>query len=152
METKEYYTPTIEDLYFGYQFEYKTHEGEWIKHTFNGADMQLIQNCFTEGNNKDTVRTAFLCKQDIIDFGFKEVPHKHPFLGNIEGYEKHLKTEEFNELSLYRIVKHPKSEIIEIHRIYESSCGSQHEQLFSGLCKSKNEFIKLIKDYLNIHI
>jgi len=130
---KEYYTPTIGDLYFGYQFEYLTISGEWVKHKFNGADMQLIQNCFTEGNNKDTVRTKYLCKQDIIDLGFiQDICFLYMYkIPNTDLY--------------FQLDKQTKEVII-------SSYSEEDNTVFKGKCKSKNELKKLMKDYLNIPI
>jgi len=149
-----YYTPEISELFIGYECEV-TYKG-WVLYEL---DADFISRYATNLENEWTlgqqIRTPYLCKQDIIDLGFKESAYKHPFLGVIESYEKEIGYngfKGFGEYGIFRIVKHPKSQIIEIHKIYESSWGSQHEQIFSGLCKSKNELKKLMKDYLNIPI
>lgn len=151
METKEYYTPTIEELFIGYECEYATDDD------FSGDDVRIGKllggDLVSIIELQCSVRTPSLSKQDIIDLGFVITYYKHPFLGDsVDAFYKDYKTEGFNELNQIRVVKHPKSQIIEIHKIVETSWGSSYEQLFSGLCKSKNELKKLMKDYLNIPI
>lgn len=63
----KYYTPNIEDLKVGYQCEIKpikSEEFDWMPYIINGDNS--FNNYF-----KDSIRTAYLTKEDIESQGFE---------------------------------------------------------------------------------
>lgn len=165
----KYYTPDIEDLFIGYECERLVMEDQTPIVIENAQRLKEIIDKRLKGSkvwesykiesplyivdliNSNLIRTKYLDKSDIEELGWTEVKErfKHPFLGLIEGYKIINETTGFNETSEYQLCKHPNSTIISIYRIYESSWGSQHEQIYSGNCPSINEGKKLMK-MLNI--
>lgn len=139
MENKEYYTPTVEELFIGYECEIagrnaKKEDG-WINHTITNIPTRLI------------CRTPYLCKQDIVDLGWK-VGYESPEFYEIFGEDAFGAYKVANKKD-YILKYSAKTHSLSI-RFY-----AQDETwitVFNGKCKSKNELKKLMKDYLNIPI
>lgn len=138
MENKEYYTPTIEELFIGYELEFRIKPDPikgvtWTKYTIHKGD-----------NIWDyELRTPYLCKQDIIDLGFI-YNGRNKFYTDIEDFQFNTVDKEGAYLN-YFLQFGDKDHYIQIEEM-----GS--DTLFQGTCKSKNELYKLMKDYLNIPI
>lgn len=137
MEQKiEYYTPTIEELFIGYELEmpipgeYKDFVG-WSKKTVDCIDGEDIRVNFPF----QISRVPYLCKQDIIDLGWE---HKQ-YIKDSQLVFNFVKGEWYLE---YWVGKTP---YVEIGR-------EGYDVGYSGNCKSKNELFKLMKAYLNIPI
>lgn len=69
--TARYYTPTIEDLIFGLEFElYSNNDNSWDKrcilygHTFGDARNEIVIN-------KNNIRIKHLDEDDILDLGWQ---------------------------------------------------------------------------------
>lgn len=128
MENKEYYTPNQEDLFVGYECQWLNGEQQWV---------DVILDKYGTSIDAKWFRTKFLCKQDIIDLGWE-------FIQTVES----TKEEEPPHWSEFRKDKNTLTFHENGHVILYFSAFT----LFNGICKSKNELKKLIKDYLNIPI
>lgn len=147
MENREYYTPEISDLFVGYKCQRRVIKPNYVeKYLYEWRDYTVDEHYFSVGYeegqdwNYDEVelRTPCLCKQDIIDLGFSTPPYTQ-----IEGYEYYKFLEDNTEV---RIVLNDYEDYSKIKIKYDL------DLVFEGICKSKNELKKLMKDYLNIHI
>lgn len=134
MENKEYYTPTIEELFVGYELEslYVNEDSGFCPEVL---DNEGLYHCIKELQQKIGLvnyRTVFLCKQDIIDLKWV---HQSTVGDNIHMFKMGASIMSFDS-------KDRNIRIIDNRGI----------SIFDGWVKSKNELKKLIKDYLNIHI
>lgn len=153
METKEYYTPKISDLFVGYECEILKTKCKTTYNTVKEAldknesiykctdyweytTLSCIQSVGILVTNIENIRAHYLCKQDIIDLGFST-----PSYTQIEGYEYYKFLEDNTEV---RIVLNDYENYSKIKIKYDL------DLVFEGICKSKNELKKLLKDYLNI--
>ena len=143
---KEYYTPEINELFVGYEYEVimEGNPKTWVKMIVDSPRLDYLLNVkkFADGSVEysipDCIRTPYLCKQDIIDLGFTT-----PAYSDCEGYEYYKFLEDSTEV---RIVLNGYEDYSKITIRYDL------DLVFEGICKSKNELKKLLKDYLNIPI
>lgn len=91
METQKYYTPTIEDLYVGFECEINN-KNAWDKRKIENED-ELHLTCVLHGN--DDVRVKYLDEQDILDLGWIK---KKEELYEIENKDKEA------EITKYRLL------------------------------------------------
>lgn len=133
METKEYYTPDIFELFIGYECQLQNIESaQWGKYVIKDTD--CFKN-FYEYIANNSIRTSYLCKQDIIDLDWEN----KQYVKNSELVYNFVKDEWYLEFWVGKIP------YIEIGR-------EGYDTGYTGNCKSKNELKKLMKDYLNIPI
>jgi hypothetical protein len=64
----KYYTPTIEELHVGFEYEIKTTNGTWVNTKAN--NLKLIKEIFETFQNKP-IRVKHLDREDIESFGFE---------------------------------------------------------------------------------
>lgn len=156
METKDYYTPSIEELFIGYECEYKNAD-KWQGIIIAGIDekegvIQSTQDSYYW--QPSSIRTPYLCKQAIEEQGwvFNTLGKDDWFKGQIH------KDTPYDELHYpfelwFKLDKYWLGFYKAIHKIAIIEKGDfQGGQTitFAGVCKSKNELKKLMKDYLNI--
>jgi hypothetical protein len=159
MEDKEYYTPQMSDLYFGYEYEIDEDwdilsNKQWHKQVYgiNGTNPENL-DYLHEGNLKK-IRTKYLDIQDIIDLGWEINIHRAFFevlkdVPDLEVANKMVGSK------VYNIIYHKPSKWLTVKT--QDLGGSMKEYkpvntIYYGFCKSKNELKKLMKDYLNIPI
>ena len=150
---KEYYTPEIDELFVGYEYEVimEGNPKTWVKMIVDSPRLDYLLNVKIFANGKveysipECIRTKYLDKQDIIDLGWN--------YGN--GVTKTLfpmfKIDDKTTLFIHLFkgsIKITKCHSYDDNFIQEVS----FETIFDGVCKSKNELSKLMKDYLNIPI
>lgn len=136
-----YYTPNEDEIFIGYICEKQNWKDRWEYSRIRDED--FLNYSFPS----ERVRTKFLDKVDIESLDFTKIDgYSHPFLGQtVDAFAKKVGGGGFNDGGRFIIVKHPKSEAIEIHVEYESSWVGVKEQLFSGEAKSINELKKILK-------
>jgi hypothetical protein len=134
MSDAKYYTPTVEEFYVGFEYEFRTLK-EWeerkIDEVYDGYYCTL--GSVKEGLKEDRIRVKYLDKEDIESLGFK-------YLGkSIHGW---FELERDFGLGNYKI---------QIHYGYSDNglCvkavkGSNVHSLFDGIVKNKSELIKLL--------
>ena len=135
---KEYYTPEISELFVGYEcqiIQIGNPKEVWLESLIDNTSKFIRYDYLIK--NK-ALRTKYLDKQDIIDLGFTT-----PAYTDCEGYEYYKFLEDFTEV---RIVLNGYEDYSKITIKYDL------DSVFEGICKSKNELKKLMKDYLNIPI
>ena len=152
METKEYYTPKISDLFVGYECEilktkckttYNTVKEALDKNEsiykctnyWESTTLSCIQSVGILATNIENIRAHYLCKQDIIDLGWE---HKQ-YVKDSQLVFNYKKGEWYLDFWVGKIP------YVEIGR-------EGYDTGYAGNCKSKNELLKLMKDYLNIPI
>ena len=147
---KKYYTPDLEDLHLGYEFEIKNDEGEWVPNglylsplSSRGEDYNLILIAEKE------IRTPYLSKEDIESLGFIL---KHKSVDYWFEYNKQLLlSPEFNKFhggTAYRIFLNYgfHDNRLSIKADFEGNGNyDSSEFLFEGECKSINELKKILK-------
>jgi len=69
MEKDKYYTPEIEELHVGFEYEFKQSSGTWVSHLIPGLSALLV---IWKSNNsgKYPIRVKYLDQKDIESFGF----------------------------------------------------------------------------------
>jgi len=142
---KEYYTPEISELFVGYEcqiIQIGNPKEVWLESLIDNTSKFIRYDYLIK--NK-ALRTKYLDKQDIIDLGWN--------YGN--GVTKTLfpmfKIDDKTTLFIHLFkgsIKITKCHSYDDNFIQEVS----FETIFDGVCKSKNELSKLMKDYLNIPI
>lgn len=144
MENREYYTPEISDLFVGYKCQRRVIKPNYVeKYLYEWRDYTVDEHYFSVGYeegqdwNYDEVelRTPYLGKQNIIDLGWE---HKQ-YVKDSEIVFNFVKDDWYLE---YWVGKIP---YVEIGR-------EGYDTGYAGNCKSKNELLKLMRDYLNIPI
>lgn len=132
MENKKYYTPEISELFIGYECEALSDDFvfgfDWRPYRVSDLNEKLSQQFLK------LLRTPYLSKEDIIDLGWE---HKQ--------YVKDSKL-------VYNFVKEDWYLEFWVGQIPYIEIGREnYDTGFAGNCKSKNELLKLMKDYLNIN-
>ena len=141
----KYYTPEIEDIRVGYEYEYKTHNGvnyskeefdklPWEKGIYGFNDFPYVERTMKGRMQFQTVRVPYLTKEQIEAEGWKQMP---PPIISI--------SKEFRNIPFikngYRLDYNLNSNQLSI---------TVNEQfLFYGECKSINE-LRTICKLLNI--
>jgi hypothetical protein len=159
MENREYYTPEISDLFIGYECQRRVTKPNYVeKYLYEWRDYTIDEHYFSVGYEEGQdwsydeveLRTPCLCKQDIIDLGFKE-----DFDFTSTKHLQFVKGSIWIPGSLLLDVWYYKQPFMICLKIVENKTnvdGYDITTLFAGVCKSKNELKKLMKDYLNIPI
>ena len=137
MENNKYYTPEINEICIGLEYEGTHNETEWRKHIF---DLQSLRNYFTHifKNNlsvKDTnIRVKYLDQADIESCGFI---HKQNYYFENDDYELFLL---------------PNNRVIIKEKLTESNMNKRltdkhtvYYQLFDGEIKNKSILIQVLK-------
>ena len=141
MENK-YYTPDLEDLFVGYEYEVLNTEDVWEskKLQFSFGWLELPENF-----NKD-IRTQYLTKEQIENEGFvgifikfRNTTKENFILGFSKKFENFI-------LCIHLDTKHDILKIIKETRILIDELEEINEDIvFKGTVKSINEFRKVIK-------
>ena len=84
MENIKYYTPKIEDLFEGYEFEHQeydefidTYTGSWVK---SGLDSRAgLGHDLTHAFNAGRVRVPYLTKEELLNNGWTESSFKEKY-------------------------------------------------------------------------
>ena len=152
MENEKYYTPTIEEFYVGFEFEYYCEEGsllskddsicEFRNESFD-SDWANIMFDEYEHEDKEYIkshyRVKYLDKLDIESLGFKQKDYNWYFV-----YEKN------KTINLIYMV----SKDNEIHITIETNLSiletGPFYNTFSGIIKNKSE-LKILLKQLNIN-
>lgn len=149
MTDNKYYTPSIEDIYVGYECEMKTPDG-WKQFAYlhyNDLDFSIIEEDLDMGN----LRTPYLTKEQIEAEGWRL------YSSGIDlWFEKKVLTEEFDWSRLCNLYGYKPYKLFlnyglhdhKIHIKCDFTGGqdfSESDTLFEGLCLSMNEFRKLCK-------
>jgi hypothetical protein len=163
MENNLYYTPTLQDLHYGFEFEYKSKDDNWIKvtlDTWNRPSKENHLKYFTEYdllrtlNHQDQackyadltcIRVKFLDQSDIESLGWKYVKDLCPGDGGQRWFDLFLKDETtlcFGTKLIIRI----NSKVCSYGLLDNMKPG---DIVFSGDIKNKSELIKL-QQQLNI--
>lgn len=146
MENK-YYTPDLEDLFVGYEYEILNSEDIWEnkKLEFSFGWLEIPEN-FNEN-----IRTKYLTKEQIENEGWEIYNGRAEFKKCIGYYDKEddlTGTEyllDYNEKTNHLIIECGTINFGEAYYPYEG-----HNHIFSGQVKSINEFRKVIKMVINI--
>jgi len=159
---KEYYTPEIDELFVGYEYEVimEGNPKTWVKMIVNSPRLDYLLNVknFANGSVEysipECIRTKYLDKQDIEQQGWE-----FNLLGKDDWFKGQIhKDTPYEELHYpfelwFRLDKYWLGFYKAIHKIVILEKGdfpNGQTIRFNGLCKSKNELSKLMKDYLNI--
>lgn len=136
----KYYTPTIDEFYVGFEYEFKTLKG-WELRIFNSDDGGYYNNvCETkEGISDGNIRVKYLDKEDIESFGFEYLDDGK----DVKKYTCYIKGEFV--LYDYNYYGDDNSEGI---RIFKSN-PKYSDPTFVGVIKNKSELKKLLNQ-LNI--
>lgn len=137
MENK-YYIPEPEEFFMGFQFQYLSHAGEWLNHTFgessfNNTESDQYDDYLMKWAHAMT-RVKCLNREDIESLGWRcREPYIWQFfVGNHDRYQLitpiYTKNENFSS-----------DEPIIIKDTVENW------YLFMGLIKNKSELVKLMK-------
>lgn len=139
-EENKYYTPSIDEFYVGFEFEYKMDDGlgnyNWLDFTFNNSAnikqgfIFSIDNIF-EDIKEEYIRVKYLNKEDIESLGWKVWPNRE-YIFDLESYQLHQD----------RIPENNKIKGIEIY-------NNNDKIIFEGYLKNKSELKKLMQQ-LNI--
>lgn len=144
MENNLYYTPTLKDLHYGFEFEYKSKDDNWVKvtlDTWNRPSKENHLKYFTEYdllrtlNHQDMackyadltcIRVKYLDQSDIESLGWKDCDNIYNTI-----------RWDFND---YILMFYKKDNRYLIFR----DCGPNNIQtVFNGFIKNKSELIKL---------
>jgi len=158
MGNKEYYTPNKDDFYFGFEFQVSVpYTDKWVNTILDDdEEWRFIDSVYFHKEEKERLRVSYLCKQDIIDLAWK-----FEVFGINDSFKRHLpKNYVFDEKdypfeSWFSSGKYWMGFYDAIHKIAIIEKGDFPDGQtirFAGICKSKNELKKLMKDYLNIPI
>ena len=132
MQNKEYFTPTIEDFYFGYEFGYQAPDKKWHKVTYHTNDTEKLNFIYIgpkrlqELIDKEQVKVPYLTKEKIEAEGWI-------FDYNLGDFDYYIKTLNDIEYELEFCYK---------ERI---NINTYKRILYQGECKCINEFRKIIK-------
>jgi len=133
-EKEKYYTPEIEDICIGYEYEI-TNGYEWVKKVFSKEDLKsFLYEKLENGIIQEQIRVPFLTKEQIEQEGWENITKSFQ---EPEIFVATHNSSQWRQL-VYRF-SDKKLEIIEV----DNSC------IFYGECKSINEFRKICK-LLNI--
>ena len=129
MKTNKYYTPTIGEVHFGFEYEFHYMVEGWKKERFEKMDF----NYLAENIKEELIRVKYLDKEDIESLGFKKTHSDLDFVLKI----KNIFTYELrHEIAINGIIIKRKD-------------MSQDTCVFAGTIKNKSELKKLLKQ-LNI--
>lgn len=165
MENNLYYTPTLKDLHYGFEFEYKSKDDNWVKvtlDTWNRPSKDNHLKYFTEYdllrtlNHQDMackyedltcIRVKTLDQSDIESLGWEsDLVSKSPFTG------KELKTYTLNIISGFNTGTYWTLKATDLTYEISSNTYSSYKtynQNIEVIIKNKSELIKLMKQ-LNI--
>jgi hypothetical protein len=140
MEEK-YYTPNIEDIRVGYEFE-QLYENTWEKSTYSTTHISLF-NLYHK-IELGQIRVSYLTKEQIEIEGWEFTTFPIEIEGTdkdvfVEGWEKTI-----NEDLWYTLRKEGNLLIIE-KRWYINQVSQVWETLFKGECKDINKFRTICK-------
>lgn len=159
MENNLYYTPTLEDLHYGFEFEYKSKDDNWIKvtlDTWNRPSKENHLDYFTEYdllrslNHQDMackyedltcIRVKYLDREDIESLGlsgFKITEY-------IEN--SHLEFTWFKGIELFGLLTFT-DKMISFYE-YDYNTREYSDCIFRGTIKNLSELKKLMQQ-LNI--
>ena len=142
---EKYYTPSIEEFYVGFEFEYNKGKDNWVKHISGNSDFKdgmidvgvgevgdALYNPFHMGISKRDFRVKRLDREDIESLGWVN--------GEIYGMGCYLRPDKNGKAIIdgYQLVFH-SWEYIEIYQ------ESTSDIKFSGTIKNKSELKKVLK-------
>lgn len=167
MENNLYYTPTLEDLHYGFEFEYKSKDDNWVKvtlDTWNSPSKENHLKYFTEHdllrtlNHQDMackyadltcIRVKYLDQSDIESLGwtFKtKGPFRTWYTGSDSWFNNTIPTGDSGRYWSFELSHDIKYNGIII------KAGTNYgdtDTFFEGTIKNKSELIKLMQQ-LNI--
>ena len=145
MENK-YYTPTIEDIYSGYEYERKKY-GKWEKVTEFSNDYEYDDNPHYEimkDIENGNIRVPFLTKEQIEEEGWK-----FNYLGKNDWFKGNIPILPYNEVDYpfelwFKLDKYWLGFYKSIHKIVILEKSEEYPEgesvLFKGTIPSINEF------------
>ena len=142
--TKNYYTPKVEEFYVGFEYEIASIDDNWNIRSWNEKIFDLETNLSLIRTHPNYQRVRYLNNEDIKSFGLNHVGGKlngttlQKFKGKVEkGYYLHITSTKFSFGSVLRI---------------ETSVSKNSEKtlvVHSVTIKNKSELKKLLTQ-LNI--
>lgn len=131
METQKYYTPTIDEFGYGFNYEILINE-RWLKEfaTVETNFMQLYEQIKSK-----IIRVKCLDEQDILELGWKK-----------ELIDKYVINDKYTLLPYY---DYNFSEREDLVRIFKVTPQRPYDEIFRGNIKNKSE-LKKIMQMLNI--
>jgi hypothetical protein len=156
MENK-YYTPQIEEFHVGFEYEYLTVDGKWVKDIFMSIkpedteqmDLSIVESILK--NHSTELRVKYIDKEDIVSLGWKVTKDRD------YEFDAQLIVSDFQFFDLtYDLEEH--SLIIE--EFYQSKLCAEtsyvsnpllynSKTIFEGYIKNKSE-LKVLMKQLNI--
>jgi len=137
MEENKYYTPSIDEFYIGFEYEYYSN-GNWsisndFVDVFSDWDTESIYSVKSEIQDK-TIRVKYLDQKDIESLGFTEL----------------FKEIKYFNLRHFNLFFFEDSNIISIDKMMLGVSGAWSEvMIFRGIIKNKSE-LKFIMKCLEI--
>jgi len=164
METlNNYYTPTIEEFYANFEFEYSYTSGKlistikpesgWKKDTFDWQWSETINDDWEHENEdfKLRYRVKYLDQSDIESLGWEfktKGPFRYWFEGKDSWFNNDIPDSPSGRYWGFQLVFDQELHTIQISA--KTNGGEQtYEPFFQGYCKNKSELIKLMQQ-LNI--
>lgn len=146
MESNKYFTPDIEDLHVGYEFEMKVfgEEETWLKMIFSTPDFTSVLNKVEENYSVPKVlRVPYLTKEQIE----AELNHDWKFNESTATFKNKIIKETFIlNINIYYNFFFKKLQVKVIEEYEEFNKLKEIEyNLFNGECKDINTFRKIIK-------
>lgn len=146
MESNKYFTPDIEDLHVGYEFEMKVfgEEETWLKMIFSTPDFTSVLNKVEENYSVPKVlRVPYLTKEQIE----AELKHDWKFNESTATFKNKIIKETFIlNINIYYNFFFKKLQVKVIEEYEEFNKLKEIEyNLFNGECKDINTFRKIIK-------
>jgi hypothetical protein len=137
MENNKYYTPTIEDIYIGFEYEYLNSKEIWVKSN-DFSNEYMYEDSPLYGVYKDIenekIRVKYLDKEDIETEGFELVDEGEYQVDSY--YSK--KVDKVQAVIEYRVRLWSDSWV----NIWSEDTGSTY---FGGTIKNKSEFKRILK-------
>lgn len=150
MQENKYYTPNIEDLFVGYEFQYRSittaHWAESAYHTlwYDMTDDSKIDDYF----DLEAIRTKYLDKEDIESEGWTYttilVEDDEEDDHFVDGYAKNMISTDGLD-RWYTLEEFSNNRIKIVYGYYNNSVSQTWKTLFEGKCPSLNELRKVSK-------
>lgn len=144
MEKNKYYTPTIEELHVGFEYEAKAKDS--TETSYSTFICHGHNSIFSEFNSS-TIRVKYLDREDIESLGFSNYKKA---VDDWYDYIPEYKVQPFNlSYRAFRLTYSRRDYRLRVIG-YEFDFKSEEEILFCGTIKNKSELKRLLKQ-LNIN-
>ena len=148
MKENKYYTPSLDEFYIGFRYEYYNNFSKrWIETVLEEEDYRQTETCgyindeTCPFSDVAKLRVKHLDKEDLIELGFKPTYIKEA-AELIGGFDMHINEQ-------YKILLFLTGEnhifIFRLLHCDDPSTGRWKTDLFDGKIKNKSELIKVLK-------